>query len=84
MKKVSNTYFQALLDATIDGRFPNYSDFWRYHHRDGRLEQLDILNLDLEFYRQISATYQCKNVEAAMVERRAQAMSDDQRSQRVQ
>lgn len=32
MRKVSNSYYQAIIEATCDGLFPKYSDFWRCYH----------------------------------------------------
>jgi len=32
MNKVSNGYHQAILEATFNGQFPQYSDLWRCYH----------------------------------------------------
>lgn len=46
MKKVSNSYFQAFLEATCDGLFPKYSDFWRCYHKTALMLESDYCYFD--------------------------------------
>lgn len=32
MKKIKNSYFRAILEATSNGKYPEYSDLWRCYH----------------------------------------------------
>lgn len=32
MKTIKNSYFLAILKATDNGKFPEYSDLWRCYH----------------------------------------------------
>lgn len=41
MKQVSNGYYQAILDATFDARFPEYTDVWRCYHPTSKLSDSD-------------------------------------------
>lgn len=79
MKKVSNSYFQAILEATCGGLFPKYSDLWRYFHPSALLLDSDYFYFEIETSYQVEATYLItNNDQAGMFERRAHAMSDEQ------
>jgi len=41
MKTVSNSYHQAILDATFESKFPEYNDHWRCYHPTSRLSDSD-------------------------------------------
>jgi len=32
MRNIKNSYFRAILEATSNGKFPEYSDLWRCYH----------------------------------------------------
>ncbi|PTQ76444.1 hypothetical protein C8R26_11737 [Nitrosomonas oligotropha] len=41
MKTVKNSYFRAILEATSNGKFPEYSDLWRCYHRTASMLDSD-------------------------------------------
>ena len=32
MRNIKNSYFRAILEATSNGKYPEYSDLWRCYH----------------------------------------------------